>query len=335
MMKHETFDAGTNDLLPRSFMHQGYVAKQGAYGKRPGVKTTGVRVFNSLHDFAATAEASPLQHGAGDSFANGASHADAVRMANEGWPEIMEQVVAINTRVASLVDAETVSDSYTYIHSVAGPSVDMGRYMTGHPACMVRPHPIPIAKRGKVARIVVPVCYSAGVDTEIITRRGAAVTSLIDALARAHYTLEVWAVASFFARDDKGGRSFPNRIAYSVKVCDAGMAYDPTIVGFGVGHAAMLRRLSFNCENMENESTKRAFGIEPFGHGYGQASFDCVIQDLPAHAQNGPAIVLPELKYGRGNEVWLTDESIARWIEETVTRLTKGEEYKSDQTNTY
>jgi hypothetical protein len=133
----------------------------------------------------------------------------------------------------------------------------------------------------------------------------------------------------------KGGRTFSHRIAYSIKVADAKSAYDPAVVGFGVGHAAMLRRLAFNCENMENDATKRAFGIQPFGHGYGRASFDTVIDDLPQYARNGPAVVLPELKYGRANQVWATDESIARWIEEQVTRIAKGEEYVSDQTNDY
>jgi len=179
---------------------------------------------------------------------------------------------------------------------------------------MIRPFPIPLAKSGKVVRVVVPICTSGSVQQEHMRRRGAAVVSLIEAMSRAHYSVEVWAVLVINASNNK-------RSAYAVKVQSAAENYDPAMVAFGVGHPGMLRHLGFVVEEHENESFKRAYGI---GTSYGHYPFDCVVEDLPKYAQNGPAIVLPMLDYKEVRK-YETDEAIAKWIEEMVRKVESGE----------
>lgn len=251
----------------------------------------------------------------GSTFSEGFT--EAIRMARgAGWKGTRKEIAAINMNVAKLVDAETVSDTFQYVHGVAGGAIDMGRFLSGHPACMVYPSPMPIAKRGKVVRIVTPICYSGGTKKADIRRRGSAIVGLIDALARAHYSLEVWGV---LAIDAKYG--YTDRLAYAVKIQNPATTYNPEMVMYGVGHESMLRVLGFLIEEHENPETIKRFSI---GSSYGAYPFSVSVKDLPEYAQNGPAIVLPMLDVMAG-ETYKTDEGIAEWITEQVRKVKDGE----------
>lgn len=288
-------------------------------------RVTIAREFDSLDHFANVAYSIPKEewHQAKPKWAGG-THLQARRMAKgKGWQEAIGMVDVITKHVANLVDAETISDSFTYRYDVVGGAIDIGRFLTGEPECMIEAHPVPLARRGKVARIVVPIAYNANVDSSLAMKRGAAVVGLIESLARAHYSLEVWAVSA--------GHSFGGnkRFAYSVKVADAAVAFDPAMVAFGVGHPAMFRRLSFNVECQEGFGMRSDFEIPS---RMGKAPGDVVLEDLPEYARNSPSIILPELA-SSSRTLWGSDARIAEWIETEVARIASGEAYESDRLN--
>jgi hypothetical protein len=143
---------------------------------------------------------------------------------------------------------------------------------------------------------------------------------MIDALARAHYSLEVWAVSAICAHESRGW----SRIAYAVKVQDAATPYDAGRVAFGCGHPSFLRRMTFSIEEQENEMMRGKWSV---GGGYGYYPYRAVVEDLPEYAQDAPTVLFPELgsrgDYG-GVRTWSDDAAVARWIE-TQVRAIAGE----------
>lgn len=252
---------------------------------------------------------------------------DALRMARgEGWKGGTKTIDSINLEVSRLVDAEVVSDTFSYRYDVVGGAIDIGRFLTGEPECMIEAHPVPLAKRGKVVRVVVPFGISSAVKPSEILRRGSAVVSLIDALARAHYSLEVWSVMACHS-GSKARTSVTHRFAYAVKVLGAADKYDPALVAYGTGHPTMFRRLAFMVGEHENRTTRHRFGWD--NKYYGSPSWEASIADLPEYAQNGPSIVLPFLDMYETAK-YATDESIAAWIEEQVTAIKTGEAFQGE-----
>lgn len=313
----QEFERGANPILPAGWVHNEYGDDRVTY----------CRTFDSLDQFAKCAYSTPKEkwHEAESNKWAGGTHLQAKRMAmGKGWEESLGMVEAITSHVANLVDAETVSDTFQYRYDVVGGAIDMGKFLTGEPECMIEAHPVPIARRGKVARVVVPITYSAGVPSDLAQRRGAAIVGLIESLARAHYSLEVWAVG--VAQSVYGHK----RSAYSIKVADAAVHFDPALVAYGVGHTTMFRRLYFNVEMLEGPMFRENWNVP---HGMGKPPGDAVLADLPAYAQNGPAVILPELAMSQMYSLWGNDQKIAEWIEKEVARIASGEEYVSDRLN--
>lgn len=274
-------------------------------------ETDYVRTFHSLADFAETADRCPPGTRAEENRPKwcGGTREDAVRMAlRDGWQEALPIIDRIAAHVSRLSDAETVSDTFQYQYDVTGGSVDVARFLGGVPECMVETVPQKVAKRGKVARVIVPSQYHVGVKPETVIKRGAAVCALIDAMTRAHYSLEVWAVLS-------GARN-GDRFSYAVKVHNAADTYRPEMIAYALGHPTMLRKLSFLV--MDQERPKIAMMR---GRGIPQESR---LIDIPEELQDSPAIVLPIL---HGNDYpWdAGDEEIARWIETQAATLIESE----------
>lgn len=242
------------------------------------------------------------------------SWADTLTMAQgEGWNDAREEIQRVIAHTSALTDATVIGDDFTYRWDVSGCEADVSRYLSGEPENMMESILQKVAKRGKVARIVVPVTYSAYVPEAIASRRGAIIAALIDAMTTAHYSLEVWAVA---AQHLPGASD--HRLAYAVKVKGAAEPYDPGMVAYGTGHPTMLRRLTFLCEEAEGPTARSAIGPSK-----GVASYAARASDLPLQDQDGPSIILPVLD-SRQMPWSGTDEDAARWIEATVQAIQEG-----------
>ena len=110
---------------------------------------------------------------------------DCVGLVENGWPEGTRQVAQILTRIKN---SEEEIEKPQILWDVEGDMVDIGRYVSGEPECMMRWEPEKTSKR--IARILFPISVSGGVSTELMRWRGACVLALIDKLeaegVRAH-----------------------------------------------------------------------------------------------------------------------------------------------------
>jgi hypothetical protein len=235
----------------------------------------------------------------------GCSHAEALRRArSEGYAEVLPEVEQLVGAIDQQITTERFQTTFQTTFDVTGSEVDLGRFLSGEPECMVESLPIRIARRGRAVRIVLPVNYSATVEPDQVRRRGAAVMALCDVLARAQHPLEVWAAVCNTA---PGGA----RYACVVKVQDADQPLDAGRLLFALAHPAMLRQLGFAVEEHEKATTRKQFGYVD-GGGYGGPSYAVQEGDLPD--QYGQTIVLPELQ---PRDKWELPQAVA-WVNQQL-----------------
>lgn len=274
---------------------------------------TELRVFDRYSEFVDAAEAranrAAPSHSRGDGkWAGGCDFKAALGYARDGWQAEIAAAEALSAHVADTVLADRLVETFEATWDVAGAEVDMSRYLSGTPECMIEAVPIRLSKRGRAVRLVVPYAYSAGIEPGLIRLRGAAILALVQCLRRAQHPLEIWAVEPI-----TGGRG--GRYCVSVCVQHADEEVDEGRLMFALAHPAMLRRITFGYEEGEDAATRRRFGFGPDGFGYGQPD-EATEADVPA-VDDGTTIVLPQLRLGHK---WDHDAAV-RWIEEQLDRI--------------
>lgn len=221
---------------------------------------------------------------------------------------------------ASVIDAEklvahietdlgfAMVNDFASTYDVAGSEVDMGRYMSGEPECMVESMPMKVMRTGRVIKIAVPVCYPSTIKAETVKARGAAVMALVNAFAMMQHPVEIYACLGIHGGRDK-------RMSYSIKVQAADQPLNMGRVMFALAHPTMLRHLLFAAEHQENANIQRDFGI---GGSYGHPGYETIIDDLDINVEN--AIILPPLMSNNG---WSEEESVT-WIKSQLEMIRKG-----------
>lgn len=239
----------------------------------------------------------------GDNHWAGGSFAGAVKMATgAGFTQAMPESHAIATRVTDTVAAELFQSTFTSTWQVAGAEVDMGRFLSGEPECMIESEPIRISRQGRAVRVAVPIAYVNFVTADQVLKRGAAVMALVGILSRAQHPLEVWGVLALIGIDAK-------RLCYRIKVKDANAPLDEGQLMYALAHPSAFRRLGFSVMEHETEANRRTFGVPG---SYGHAPYCAYPEDFPE--EGGTTIILPDL--GRGID-WDEDYAVA-WIEEQL-----------------
>lgn len=270
-------------------------------------KTMVLRHF-SWSEFVARAEGSTRRSNEKDSWA-GASFPKALEMARgDGYKQAIAKAEEIAGHVEHLVDAQLTKNTFQAVYATAGAEVDMGRFLSGEPECMVESEPIVISRHGRAVRIAVPVCYSSNVGKDEILARGAAVMALVGVLRRCQHPLEVWATINIHTTNGENGR-----LSYMIKVQSADQPVDMGRLMYALAHPSMLRQLGFAAEDGEDETTRKQFGI---GYGsYGTAPFGIAESDFTDQVEN--TIILPALR-GRGE--WDISQSV-EWVKEQLARI--------------
>ena len=167
----------------------------------------------------------------------GAGYDGAKRLADNGWAEGL----ATLGQVRSLVDIPDQSDRSIQpqpVWSDEGDEVDIDRYLDGETECMIRFTPEVTPSYGRVAKVLVNLAASAGVDSATQYRRGAAACILIDALEGAGVRCEVWCLPFC-------GRSGDNNFTAKVLVKKPDEHVEPDRLAFMLAHPAVMRRLGF------------------------------------------------------------------------------------------
>ena len=182
------------------------------------------------------------------SWSGTASFQQALDMARDGWADG-------ETRMRKAFDAK-VADVLTKVHkrdyyyAVEGEDIDVSAYAQGRPECWVSSDE---SRETKHVTIRLNCAVSAGISTDTIFARGAAVAVLCEALEYAGHRVQLQVVSCF--SDD---------YVHSANMCVTVKDYDQPIdmhrLAFACAHNSMCRRLVFATMETAPENIRTALG---------------------------------------------------------------------------
>jgi hypothetical protein len=241
--------------------------------------------FDCLGDFIRYAKDNPTpkdsnQPNSGGSFNYTANLNEACNLALHGWDEIRAEVDAqLDELVEHINDA--FGEFYVSEHSTSGAFVDMGRFVTGEPECMVSFVSEPQARMGRVVKIVMNAVVSGHVNADLIKKRGIAILALVDTIHKLGVGIELWWEESMTGSKQE--------FSTLIKLHSSEEPMDINSLMFSLAHPDMLRRLQFSVQEQHKEwKAQGAYSGGGYGHVHDLFSpvirdYDVVIEKL----QNG------------------------------------------------
>lgn len=193
---------------------------------------------------------------------------DALDMALTGWKEGAERV----ERLRDKINVANPKGPRLVSWGVAGAYPSVARALAGNPLNM-RKLDLARAKRKPVMTIVSHYGATADVDAQSMERRAACAAALVDEVETAGFSVELIAYTASSASNVVAETAFVLK--------EAGAALDVARVAFGLGHPAMLRRLTFAIRSSRREA-------KPLGAGMGSTIYDGL--KLPPGCYMLPAI---------------------------------------------
>jgi hypothetical protein len=143
------------------------------------------------------------------------------------------------------------------VFDVSGDYVDVGRYLSGEPECMVDWPLQPTSAVGRVITLCAPVTWSGAVSDETIVRRGQVITALALALSRLGHNVELWADRT------NTSHSGARRTKIRVLVKGANDVLDPAKVLFAYAHPSMLHGLAWTYDRTWPQAFESAVQRRP------------------------------------------------------------------------
>ena len=259
--------------------------------------------FDSLGDFIRHAKDNPTPKESNqakrESFNYTDNLSDACNLALHGWDEIRAEVDAqLDELVEHINDA--FGEFYVSEHSTSGAFVDMGRFVTGEPECMVSFVSEPQARMGRVVKIVMNAVVSGHVNADLIKKRGIAILALVDTIHKLGVGIELWWEESM-----TGGKQ---EFSTLIKLHSSEEPMDINSLMFSLAHPDMLRRLQFSVQEQHKEWKAQGAYI---GGGYGH------IHDLFSPANCDYDVTVEKLQ--NGDQKIVADT--LQWVLSTVQGL--------------
>lgn len=223
------------------------------------------------------------------SFTETESFDAAMRLAELGWPEATAKAAALTAALVDKVSSLMEHDRITY--DVTGRDFDVSMMLTGEPEHWSDTETvITEGPSTRILRIVVNGFVSAGVSTDVIIARGAAIAALIATLELSGFRVEVIHRTPFHCSSTKLDVITP------IKSADQPLDLDRLI--FAVGHPSMFRRLMFSA--LEHNPAERTHLTT-----YGKSN--CTIDQ----ADQGDLYIG---QTGYGDPQWTNTETAAKWV---------------------
>ena len=249
----------------------------------------------------------------GNNYWNGTvSWDEAVRLAKTGWTHGASSIKT-NLRDLRILGKKPVKRT---VMSRVGPgTLDMGRYMSGHPA------PYRIQKeteqmtdaeiRKGVVHLCINVSQSSGISAQRRFQIGALSMALIDLLERNGRRVEITLAIGTCEnpgdmeahRDDYMKRRVSSSIHETfITIKKADSPVNMSILAFAMCNAATLRRFGFALDETLNEAQRRVFETgSSYGYPLGQA------------APEGSIVI-----GGIGNRALNDEESRNKWLQQQL-----------------
>ena len=206
------------------------------------------------------------------------SYAEAIRLAQAGWREGLEQSQEITTSIERKLMSHVEREEIFY--DVTGELLDVGRYCSGEPEHWGKYETTVVQGKGnRMLHLVVSGAASGGIDKSVLIRRGAMVASFATLAELAGYRVKI--TLNYIAQN---GHS--SAIYIPLKEYDETL--DQDMISFALAHPAALRCLGFSVwDTIKDEKVRNALR-----HGYGMPG------ETPKDRQGD--IFLKEMTYGAG-----------------------------------
>ncbi|AEK07647.1 hypothetical protein KNU44_gp107 [Mycobacterium phage CicholasNage] len=207
---------------------------------------------------------------------------EADKMAREGLPR--EGVKALNIahhRVAMMA-GELTRPVYEDMYATAGAYVDMGRFVSGEPECMVDYNMVEERGVSKIVALILNISYSCDISAGAIRENGLALMALVEAIETQGMQAEIWT--------DMNAYGDGHKARTAVKLKGAGEVFDASMFMYALTHPSFLRGHIFNAMHSHPKEFCDAIGISPHG-GYGvPIRAEENMDDFPPYSLYIPAI---------------------------------------------
>lgn len=198
--------------------------------------------FDSLADFADYAERRFYGDldAPGESWEGDVSMREALELARHGWQDQNDALAIAEDAVETLEREGLISQFNRPVWDVTGSDVDVSRYLSGEPECMIE---MPLDQtKGRVPTVVMvkSFTYLATSDDDVLREHGRLVVALVLALEKLGVPVEIWADRPLFHAHTPTGKYYQR-----VLIKGGGDYLDAGQLMFAMVHPAMLRRLGF------------------------------------------------------------------------------------------
>lgn len=219
------------------------------------------------------------------------SISDACNLAATGLPaDGIAALDAVRLKVDGIKQRLNAPQFVPYLDT-AGSFVDMGRFVTGEPECMVNY----VLDRAPSVETVVPIAVNMAVlgkvPTEDIAARGRAIVAIIEAIQTVGRNVELWAdMSSTGGWGTTAGTSNSNYLArFAIMLKPADQPLDTGALMYAMTHASFFRALGFNTRHTLPSKWQNALDVG-FGYGRTVKGSKSVERDYPAGTLYIPAL---------------------------------------------
>lgn len=234
------------------------------------------------------------------SFCGTDTYEEALELAQKGWPEGLRRMEALRGQLIK-INGDKV-EVFAPQFAESGDEVDVARFLSGEPECMVQFEPQFVPGVGRVIRIVVNIAVSGGNSHEQMFLKGAATVMLCDLIEQAGLRVEIVIIDATKSHPVDGELSIRSILA---KKPDQPLELDR--LAFACAHPAMQRRIIFR---LQEQVTPEDFAMHFPNCNYG----------MPADIQVGEGeIYIGALQHSFGKQINTEADCIA-FVNSTIAQ---------------
>ena len=217
---------------------------------------------------------------------------EAVALAERGWSEGLEKMESLRGSLRKL--EPQMAERHVGEFSESGDDVDIGRFVTGEPECMVNYSVQFVPAAGRVIKLVYNLGASSAVSPKSMMLRGACAVMLSDLIEQSGLRVEILAVSAVTQDPYENAAG-----CFSILAKAASQPLELDRLAFILAHPSTLRRLMLRARE---QNTDAVFS-KHFGETYG----------FPAKAidQSEGVIHVDPLQYGFGNQINSDADAVA------------------------
>lgn len=214
------------------------------------------------------------------------------KLARDGWAEQLDATLDVAESAVQHAERERPLTQFVPTFDVSGSDVDVARYLSGEPECMIEYPLTEIVKAGKVITIVNGTGVSFAVSADNVMARGRAIFALCVALERCGYATEVIADWSVSGKHAGGGRKGKPDLSVRTMVKSAHDTLDAERLMYAMAHPSFTRVLTYAAANEAPAKVAHSVGVRGAGGYYGYSA-----NPDPASYPDG-SIILPSTLSG-------------------------------------